>query len=139
MTQCSQTDSGILIKKIQPKIHERVHINDKNEDLDEKTDNLRKSLGLPPLKSKKVNQKDCESVHEDENLSDATVHEEKKLFKCSGCNFSAPEIESVTKHVKEIHQAGPPKVAKKLFKCSECSYSHLNNENVIMHIKVEKI
>ena len=45
-------------------------------------------------------------------------------------------MESVTKHVKEIHQAGPPKVAKKLFKCSECSYSHLDNENVIMHIKL---
>ena len=56
-------------KKIQPKIHERVHMNEKDEDLDEKTNNLRKSLGLPPLKSSKVNQKDCESVHEDENLS----------------------------------------------------------------------
>ena len=58
-----------MIKKIRPKIHERVHISDKNEDLDEKTDNLRKSLGLPPLKGNKANQKDCESVHEDENLS----------------------------------------------------------------------
>ena len=64
-------------KNIGPKIHARVHINDKNEDLDEKTDNLRQSLGLTNLKSSKVNQKDYESIQEDKTLSNTTVHEEK--------------------------------------------------------------
>ena len=62
----------------------------------------------------------------------AAVHEDKKPYKCTDCNFSFAFKESLDKHYDVIHER------KKQYNCSRCPASFsctwsLNRHNIIVH------
>ena len=69
---------------------------------------------------------DTESLPSPQN--DEGVHEHKKQFKCSFCDYCCSLKGNLNKHIASIHEG------KKPFKCTICDYSCSQKGNLTKHI-----
>ena len=116
------SDGTYILPTIQTSGETNRQINSENVDPDrdlvEKTNNLRKSLGLKPWKT---NENQAKNIN-------ATVHKKQQKFKCSDCDYTSSKNEYVIDHIKKSHQ--------KTFKCNQCDYTNTVKKFVINHMKI---
>ena len=62
-------------------------------------------------------------------LKRASVHEEKKPFKCDICDYRCSYKGSMNRHVSSVHEE------KKPFKCDICDYSFSQKSVMKSHVE----
>ena len=58
----------------------------------------------------------------------ASVHEEKKPFKCDSCDYSCNRKINLKQHIVSVHEA------KRSFKCESCEYGCASKGNLKKHV-----
>ena len=98
---------------------------------------LKSSVNTPlkkPIEKIKEEPLECDSYNlskekQDWNLTQHTapVHEGKKSFKCSVCDFNFSAKQNLSNHIATVHDG------KKPFKCSNCDFNCTTKRNLTRH------
>ena len=122
----NQSDQKVTTEKLESellKITEKV-TNAENivpdQDLIEKTNKLRRSLGLKPWKSDESSEKVVKTPQK--------KPKPKKLFQCGDCDYNNADMKSVNSHIRRLH--------RKPYKCDKCDYTNPSEKFVLNHIKM---
>ena len=92
-----------------------------DQDLIEKTNKLRRSLGLKPSwKSDESKEKVVKTPQK--------KPKPKKLFQCGDCDYNSADMRSVNSHIRRLH--------RKPYKCDKCDYTNPSEKFVLNHIKM---
>ena len=126
VTTENQSDQKVTTEKLESellKITENV-TNTENivpdQDLIEKTNKLRRSLGLKPWKSDESSEKVVKTPQK--------KPKPKKLFQCGDCDYNNADMKSVNSHIRRLH--------RKPYKCDKCDYTNPSEKFVLNHIKM---
>ena len=123
----NQSDQKVTTEKLESellKITEKAETNTENivpdQDLIEKTNKLRRSLGLKPWKSDESSEKVVKTPQK--------KPKPKKLFQCGDCDYNNADMKSVNSHIRRLH--------RKPYKCDKCDYTNPSEKFVLNHIKM---
>ena len=126
VTTENQSNQKVTTEKLESellKITEKV-TNTENivpdQDLIEKTNKLRRSLGLKPWKSDESSEKVVKTSQK--------KPKPKKLFQCGDCDYNNADMKSVNSHIRRLH--------RKPYKCDKCDYTNPSEKFVLNHIKM---
>ena len=127
VTTENQSNQKVTTEKLESellKITEKAETNTENivpdQDLIEKTNKLRRSLGLKPWKSDESSEKVVKTPQK--------KPKPKKLFQCGDCDYNNADMKSVNSHIRRLH--------RKPYKCDKCDYTNPSEKFVLNHIKM---